>query len=141
MSTETNKATLRHWIEDGWNKHNIAVIDETYQPNVVQHDPNVPMPVTSAEDLKAYVAGYLAAFPDVHFTTEALIAEGDNVVWRFVARGTNTGPLMNIPPSGSSADIDGTAQFRFTNGKIAEVWVLVNALGMLQSIGVIPAMA
>ncbi len=141
MSTETNKATLRHWIEDGWNKHNVAVIDETYAPNVVQHDPNVPMPVTSAEALKGYVSTYLAAFPDLHFSTEALIAEGENVVWRFVARGTHTGPLMNFPPSGRSADVDGTVQFRFANGKIAEVWWLVKSLGMMQSIGVIPAMA
>jgi steroid delta-isomerase-like uncharacterized protein len=141
MSTETNKATARHWIEDGWNKHNVAIIDETYQPNVVQHDPNVPMPVNSAEDLKAYVSAYLAAFPDAHFKTEALIAEGDNVVWRFVAHAHQTGALMGFPPSGRSADIDGTVQFRFVNGKIAEVWVLINALGMAQAIGMIPAMA
>ena len=110
-------------------------------PDVVQHDPNVPMPVTSAEALKGDVSTYLAAFPDLHFTTEALIAEGENVVWRFVACGTHTGPLMNFPPSGRSADGDGTVQFRFANAKIAEVWVLINVMGLMQSIGVIPVMA
>lgn len=141
MSTDNNKALVRRWIEAGWNAGNPALIDALYSPNVVQHDPNSPVPVTSSEALKQYVGGFLTAFPDLHFAIDDLLAEDDKVLWRFTAQGTHTGPLMTIPPSGERITVTGMALFRVANDTIAEVWVNVDTLGMLQSIGVIPAMA
>lgn len=141
MTTETNKALVRRWIEAGWNGHDPTLIDTLYDPNVIQHDPSSPLPVSSSEALKQYVGGFLTAFPDLHFTTDDLLAEGDKVLWRFTAEGTNTGPLMAIPPSGERAIVTGMALFRVADSKIAEVWVNIDALGMLRAIGVIPAMA
>jgi steroid delta-isomerase-like uncharacterized protein len=141
MTTDTNKALVRHWIEAGWNGHNTALIDTLYAPNVVQHDPGSPLPVTSGEALKQYVGTFLTAFPDLQFTTDDLLAEGNKVLWRFTAQATNTGPLMTIPPSGERVTVTGMALFRIADDKIAEVWVNIDTLGMLQSIGVIPAMA
>ena len=141
MSTEQNKATIRKWVEEGWNKGNLAVADEVYAANVVQHDPGSPMPVTSSEALKMYVGGFRAAFPDLHFTIDDLLAEADKVVWRFTANGTQTGPLPNIPPTGKSGKVTGIVIFRFANSKVAEVWVNFDMLGLLQQLGVIPRMA
>ena len=98
MTTESNKALIRRWIEAGWNGHDTALVDTLYAPNVVQHDPSSPMPVTSSEALKQYVASFLTALPDIHFTIDDLLAEGDKVLWRFTAQGTQSGPLMTIPP-------------------------------------------
>jgi steroid delta-isomerase-like uncharacterized protein len=141
MTTEMNKALVRHWIEAGWNGHNPALIDTLYSPTVVQHDPSSPVPVTSSEALKQYVGGFLTAFPDLQFAIDDLLAEGDKVLWRFTAQGTQSGPLLTIPPSGERATVTGMALFRVANDTIAEVWVNIDTLGMLQSIGVIPAMA
>lgn len=141
MSTEANKAVLRHWIEDGWNKGNLNVIDEVYAPNVIQHDANSPAPVTSAEALKQYVSVFLTAFPDLNLSIDDLVAEGDRVLWRFTSHGTHTGPLLNIPPTGRTGSIAGMALFRFTNGKIVEVWVNIDLFGLRQQLGVIPVMA
>jgi steroid delta-isomerase-like uncharacterized protein len=141
MSTETNKALIRRWIEEGWNAGNLAVVDTIYAPNVVQHDPSSPAPVTSGEALKLYVGGFLTAFPDLRFTIDDLLAEGDKVFWRFTAQGSHNGPLMNIPPTGKRATVTGMVLFRVANEKVAEVWVNFDTLGMLQAIGVIPAMA
>jgi steroid delta-isomerase-like uncharacterized protein len=140
MSAEQNKAIVRQWIEQGWNKGNVNLIDDLYTPNVVQHDAATPVPVTSAEALKQYVGGFLHAMPDLHFTIDDLLAEGDKVLWRFTAKGTQTGDLMTIPPSGRTATVTGMVLFRLANGKIAEVWVNFDALTMLQQMGVIPAM-
>ncbi len=141
MSTEQNKSIVRRWIEEGWNKADVGVVDQFYAPDVVQHDPGSPAPVTSSAALKQYVGAFLTALPDLHFTIDDLIAEGDKVLWRFTSRGTQTGPLMNIPPSGKAGAATGMALFRLADGKIVEVWVNYDLLGLLQQLGVIPAMA
>ncbi len=140
MSTEQNKVIVRRWIEEGWNGHNLAVVDELYAPDFVQHDPTSPGDVTSAAAIKQYVGAFIAGMPDLHFTIDELIAEGDKVVWRFVGTGTQTGMLMGLPPSGVRAAVDGLVVFRLANGRIAEAWVNFNALGLLQALGAIPQM-
>ena len=141
MSTEQNKSIVRRWIEEGWNKGNVAVVDQFYTPDVVQHDPGSPAPVTSSAALKQYVSVFLTAIPDLHFEIDDLIAEGDKVAWRFTSRGTQTGPLLNLPPTGKSSIVTGMVFFRLTDGKIAEVWVNIDNLGLLQQLGVIPVMS
>ena len=49
MTIETNKALILRWVEEGWNAGDLAVVDALYAPNVVQHDPSSPVPVTSSE--------------------------------------------------------------------------------------------
>jgi len=140
MSTEQNKAIIRRWIDEGWNKGNLAVVDELYTANVVQHDPSSPMPVTSSAALKGYVSTFRTAVPDLHFTVDDLLAEGDKVLWRFTSHGTQKGPLGPIPPTGKTATITGMVLFRFENGKVAEAWVNVDMLSLLQQLGVVPTM-
>jgi len=137
MSAEQNKSIVRRWVEEGWNKGNLAVIDQVYAPNFVQHEPS-PMQVTSSEALKQYVGGYLAAFPDLHFTIDDLVAEGDKVVWRFTSTGTQTGPFIGMPATGKTGNITGLVMFRLENSRIVEGWVNIDTLGLLQQLGVIP---
>ena len=97
MSAEQNKSIVRRWIEEGWNKGDLAVIDQVYAPNYVQHEP-APETVNSSEALKQYVGAYLTAFPDLNLSIEDLIAEGDKVVWRFQSSGHQNGPFLGMPP-------------------------------------------
>jgi steroid delta-isomerase-like uncharacterized protein len=137
MSTEQNKSIVRRWIEEGWNKGNLDVIDQVYAPNYIQHEP-APETVTSSEALKQYVGAYLTAFPDLHLSIEDLIAEGDKVVWRFKSTGHQNGPFMGMPASGKSGSITGLVMFRLEDSRIVEGWVNIDALGLLQQLGVIP---
>ena len=137
MSTEQNKSIVRRWIEEGWNKHNLNVIDELYAPNFVQHEPE-PQTVNSSEALKQYVGAYLTAFPDLQLSVEDLIAEGDKVVWRFISNGMHTGSFMGMPATGKKGIITGIVVFRLENSRIAEAWINIDALGLLQQLGVIP---
>jgi steroid delta-isomerase-like uncharacterized protein len=135
MSAEQNKSIVRRWIENGWNRHNVSLIDDLYTPTVVQYD---PAEVKGSAALKQYVTAFLTALPDLQFTIEDLLAEGDKVVWRFSSRGTHQGPLMGIPATGRTATVTGMVLFRLENSKIAEVWVNIDTLGMLQQMGIIP---
>ncbi|GAC1355268.1 MAG: ester cyclase [Ktedonobacteraceae bacterium] len=138
MSTEDNKALVRRFYEEGWNPGNLAVFDELFAPNYVLHDPGFPEPIRGPEGFKQYYTTYSTAFPGNQFTVEAYIAEGDTVVSRWTARGTHTGNLMGIPPTGKQVTVTGITINHIANGKIAEDWTNYDMLGMVQQLGVIP---
>ncbi|KAF5671973.1 hypothetical protein FCIRC_8546 [Fusarium circinatum] len=90
------------------------------------------------------VSGYLemlgmmrAAFPDIRWSVEQVITEGDTVVLRSKTRGTQTGPFMGFPPSGKSFEIVGMNLFTFSEGKIIEEQGLPDLFGILVQIGAV----
>ena len=137
MSTEDNKAHVRRGFE-AVNQKNLAVYDELLAPDVVFHNASTTM--QGLEAYKQFLSMYMTAFPDLLFTIEDMIAEGDTVVARFTTRGTHQGNLMGIPPTGKQ--MSGTGMFidRIVNGKGIEQWFNTDDLGLLQQIGVIPPM-
>jgi steroid delta-isomerase-like uncharacterized protein len=108
----------------------------------VLHDPTAPPGLAAgAQGMKDFQAPYFAAFPDVQFTVEDQIAEGDQVVARWTARGTHRGTLMGIAPTGKHVTVTGIAIWRVEQGKMAEMWQNWDALGLLQQVGAIPQIA
>ena len=136
MSTEENKANERRIFEEGWNQGNTAVFDELLAADFRANDPNGP--IDGPEGFKQFYATYRTAFPDIHFTIEDQIAEGETVVTRWTGTGTQHGSLMGIPPSGKRVSITGITISRYVNGKAVESWGSYDTLGMLQQIGAIP---
>ena len=67
------------------------------------------------------------------------IAEGDKVVSRLTARGTQQGELMGMPPTGKTVRTPAIQIFRFSNGKIVESWAARDDLGTLRQLGQLPA--
>ncbi len=141
MSTENNKALIRRVYEETINRGNLALLDELISSDYVEHDPNYPQPVRGAEGLKQYFQTFRTAFPDLHLAIEDMVGEGDTVAVRQTARGTHQGELFGIPPTGKQITVTGMTCHRFVNGKLVESWVNADNLGMLQQLGVIPAMS
>ena len=137
-STEVNKASMRRFYEEAFNKKNRAAIDEFIDPTQVDHaaPPGTP---GGLEGAKHTVAMYLTAFPDLYFTVEDLIAEGDKVVARLTTRGTQQGVFMGIPPTGKHVTVTAIDINRLAGGKSVEHWLNMDTLGLLQQLGVIPA--
>jgi steroid delta-isomerase-like uncharacterized protein len=134
MSTEDNKANVRRGFE-AVNQKNLAVFDELLTPDVVFHTAS-----TTMQGLQAYrqfLSVLFTAFPDLHFTIEDMIAEGDTVVVRYTTRGTHQGNFRGIPPTGKQ--VSGTGMFidRLVNGKAVEQWFNGDDLGLLQQLGVV----
>jgi steroid delta-isomerase-like uncharacterized protein len=134
MSIEENKAIFRRIVEEGFNKGNLAIVDELVATDHVNHTDNVHGP----EEYKQFITMYRTAFPDLHMTVEDQIAEGDKVVNRWTSRGTHKGDLMGIPPTGKQITVMGMYVARITGGKIMEEWGNFDALGMMQQLGVVP---
>jgi predicted ester cyclase len=131
MSTEENKAIVRHITEEGWNHGNTALFDEFIAADFIGHFPGSPF--HRLEGYKQFYADIHSTFPDVHYTIEDEIAEGDMVVSRLPL-----GELRGIPPSGKRVTTTGMVIFRFASGKVAEAWYEYDSLGMLEQIGALP---
>ena len=137
MSTENNKALVRRFY--GESVHTPALLDELLAPTYILHLPGSP-PLAGIEPAKQLMVAYTSGFPDLQLTTEDIVAEGDRVAIRNIWRGTHQGVFQGIPPTGKHVTFTGTDIFRFVGGKIAEQWADLDALGLLQQLGVIPVM-
>ena len=140
MLTETNKTVARRFLEEVFGQGKLAVADEIVAPDHVNRGPGaLPGLPPGPEGSKMIVTVYRNAFPDIQFTIDEQIAEGDKVVTRWSAHGTHKGELAGIPPTGKSATVTGMGVDRIVNGKIVESWGVFDQFGMLQQLGVIPA--
>ena len=94
----------------------------------------LPGVTSDREGMKQWLGVVLTAFPDVHFTVEQQIAEGDIVVTRWSAKGTHDGPMMGMPATGKKTKVTGINIVRIKNGKSVESWGEWDAMGMMQQI-------
>jgi steroid delta-isomerase-like uncharacterized protein len=142
MSAETNKAIVRRFYEEVFSQGKLAILQEITAADYANHDPSAPSGgwPGGPDGLGMVVGAYRTAFPDVQMTIDDQVAEGDKVVTRWSARGTNSGSLMGMPPTGKSIAITGISIERIAGGKIAETWVNFDLLGMLQQLGIAPAL-
>ena len=138
MTKEENKATSRRFYEELFNRGNLAAAEEIVTADFVLHDPNIPEQPRGPDGLKRFVAMYRDIFPDIEFTVEDQVAEGENTATRWVARGTHQGELMGIAPTGKRVEVRAFTLHRFSGGKIAEDWAHYDALDVVRQLGVVP---
>jgi steroid delta-isomerase-like uncharacterized protein len=137
-SPEANKATVNRYFNEIMSQGRLEVIDELMAKDFIIRISSLHEPFRGPEGMKQFVTGLRTAFPDIQFTVEEQIAEGDKVACRFTSISTHQGEFAGIPPTDKQVKDHGTDIFRFVSGKIAEVWVSENALGLMQQIGAIP---
>jgi steroid delta-isomerase-like uncharacterized protein len=134
MSAE-NKALVRRWFEEVWNKGRVAAIDELLGANGVVHGLGGDMQGPDA--FKPFHAAYRDAFPDVKIELEDLIAEGDKVAFRWSATATHKGSGLKIAATGKPVSFSGMGVIRVESGKLIEGWNIFDQLGMMQQLGVV----
>jgi steroid delta-isomerase-like uncharacterized protein len=139
MSTKDNKALIRRFNEEVFNKRNLAAVDEFITPDQVDHSLPPGLPRTR-EGTRQAIGMTLTAFPDLNLKVEEMIAEGDKVVTKYTTCGTQRGAFGSLPPTGKRVAVSGIVIARIEDGKIAEQWGLDDRLAMLQQLGVIPVM-
>jgi steroid delta-isomerase-like uncharacterized protein len=136
MSTETNKAIVRRFIEQIMNKKRHDLIDEFFVETVELH--GVGPSIIGRTALVEFYAMFAAAFPDWHTTIDDVVAEGDRVVVRYTANGTHKGDFQDIPATGKPYTQYAIVIYRLTNGKIVEGRVQTDMLSMMQQLGLMP---
>ena len=111
---------------------------EVLSPDVVFHGTAGDGELRGIEEMKRFVAAYRRAFPNALSTVEDQVAEGDKVVTRWRARGTHQGQLGPIAATDRAFEMNGVTIERIADGRIAEVWVARDELGLLGQLGVLP---
>ena len=139
MSVEEQNAVVHRWIE-AWNRQDLDAVEDLLAPDYVRHDANLP-DVNGPKAQLQFIAGVFSAFPDFHVQAEQLITQDDHVVVRASLWGTHQGDFLGVPATGREVRFESVEVFRLDGGKVAEQWVVMNALGLFQQLGAIPTPA
>lgn len=137
MATEETAAIARRWTEEGWDKHDPAVLEEIVSPNAVHHA-GLFTDEYGVEAVVADMLALVAAFPDVRFTADVVVADGDRAAVRWTGRGTHEGELQGLAATGIPVEFTGINVYRMACGQIVEGWSEPDSLGLLRQLGVVP---
>jgi predicted ester cyclase len=137
MAVVIDETQVRRVFEEGINQKKLAVFDELFAPNYVNH--SMPAPAPGPEGFKLVIEMFLNAFPDMHIEVEQVVCDGDFFSSRGNFTGTHQGDFQGIAPTGKPINIAYIDMWRAENNKMVENWVNLDMVGMMQQLGVMPA--
>jgi steroid delta-isomerase-like uncharacterized protein len=137
MPEQENIAVIGRFIEEVINRGQIDAADEIVEDGFVELDP-LPGQKQGRDGLKEVIAMMRTAFPDIHWVADETIASGEKVVTRFTWTGTHRGAFLGIPATGRPVTVKGVVIDRLSGGKMADSRILMDSLGMMQQLGVVP---
>jgi predicted ester cyclase len=135
MSITANKTTAVRFITEVWNAGDLNVADEVIHPDYV-----VPGIGRGAEAVKQNVTAFREAFPDLVWTIDDVVGEGDRVAMRLTLHGTHLGTFRNIAPTGRSVTMQEMVFWRCIDGLLHTGWFQADMLGLRIQLGVLPQM-
>jgi predicted ester cyclase len=139
MDTAELESMYRRWLSEVWGEGRADVASELIADDVIDHNPYPGQP-PGLEGHNWAVAMVRRAFPDLCFTANVVVCDGQFVAGRWTMTGTNTGTfdLFGLPPTGRPVSMTGQEIFRAVNGKFAESWHQEDVPGMLRQLGLEP---
>ena len=131
---------MREWFAE-IDKGAQANFERFLAADYLDHNPPpIPVATIAREAVKEYSATFRTALADFHHVIEDQIAEGDKVVSRITAYGTHVGEFFGVMPTGRQLTMTGVAIHRIADGRLVEHWAQINLIGLLQQLGVAPAL-
>jgi predicted ester cyclase len=128
---DTPAVRVRRLVEEACNDGNLAVLDAVLAPASASSG-------AAGVGLRDLLTAFRAAVPDARWTIVEQISQGQTVVTRLVVQGTFAGALLGLAPPGRPARLTGVAISRFAGGRLVEVWLQADLLGLLQQLGILP---
>ena len=135
--SEENKALIRRWFEEVWNKGREEAIDEMFATDGIAHglaeEPEKKM--RGPRDYKPFYQKFRAAFPEIEVVVDDTIAEGDKVAARCTVRGKHQSDSLGFAATGKSTEFTGMTIVRIADGKIVEAWNNFDFMTMFKQLG------
>lgn len=132
-----NASIIRQFIEQVLNRADIDNAGQFVWEDVIEQVP-LPGQGPGLKGLQDVLRGMKAGFPDIHWTIEEQMTDGDRVMSRFVWTGTHRGPFLGIPPTGRKVSVWGVVIDRLVDGRIKQTRIIMDTLGLMAQLGVIP---
>lgn len=137
MLTEENKALVRRFVEEILNQGNMALAPELIAEDYLELDP-FPGQQPGRVGLIKTITMVRTAFPDLHWTIEEVVAEGQKVAGYGIWRGTHQGTFLGIPPTGKQVAVPCMVFDLCVDGKLKASRLLMNLMSLMQQLGVVP---
>jgi predicted ester cyclase len=132
-------AVIHRFYEECLNQGRVDELSELFTPGVVGHSGSGKQ--TGLAEFERNVHHVRSMFPNGRFTVDDVVASGDEAAARWTMTATHTAPIAGVAPTGKPIVNHAVVFYRFENDKIAELWVQLDQIGVLQQIGVqIPGM-
>ncbi len=128
--SQENKAVLRRHFEEISNQGNAALVDALFASDCFAHIP--PSEIEGREAMKQYVWTLQTAFPDLRFTIEDVISEGDKAAARYSASTSNKHGFQRTLSIGTQGIVMGISIARVANGKLVEYWANGDILHLIR---------
>ena len=139
--SEANKAVIRRYYRDAWEKGDLGVIDEVFAPDVELHMAGIPEDPFGPAPVKQLAAMARTAFPGLRVTIEDLVVERDKIVATVSLHGPHDGTAQGVSPREATAGWRRIDVFRLHRGRIVEHWSDRDDHALLQRLGVAPPLA
>lgn len=126
------------WTDDVvemWNDADLTIVERVYAHEIVRHDCGRPEDIVGVEDMKKFLGFFFDAFPDLNITIDEMVVAGNRLVQRWTLKGTNTGSMGDMPPTGKTVELSGVSIIHMADGKAVEIWDFYNALDMYAQLG------
>jgi steroid delta-isomerase-like uncharacterized protein len=137
MTAEPNKALMQRFTQF-INTASEELAGELISPDAIFHVAGRAEPMRGPAGYLAIIGMMRGGFPDIQWTLEETIAEGDKVAARFTMRGTHEGTFYGVPPTGKKIEVNAMNIYLFSNSEIVEEHGQPDLLGLLQQIGAVP---
>lgn len=130
-----NKTVVRRLYEEVWNHRKLEVVDDLISASHALNDPVVSGSHVGPELYKRRVLEMITALPDLCFTVEDLIAEGEKVVACWTISGTHKSEYMKVPATGKKVSLEGITIHHIKKGKILDSYARWDVLGLMRQLG------
>jgi steroid delta-isomerase-like uncharacterized protein len=128
---------LRAWVEAA-DAGRLDAFEDYLHPDVVVHAP-LGLSTKGIDEERAVWRDALSAMPDIRHTIQDVVASGTTVAARVLVTGTHDGDFGGIPRTGRSFSFDQVLFAHLRDGKIVELWEVIDSAAMLTQLGVLPS--
>jgi len=133
MSVDANTALFERFVES-WNSRDIGSMLELWSPDLIHHHRDRDY---GRDDVLSLMSGFMEAFPDLRFEVEAVVASGDLLSARMMARATHEQDFAGFAATGKEVQVRVMGMIRIADGKIVEHWNVMDELALMQQLGLV----
>lgn len=138
VQMEVHRKVINRIVDELFNEERYDIIDELYNDDLRNHDVSLVNKPDSKQELVKLLQFHRIAFPDIQYSLHHILCEGDMTAFRWGVKGTHTGPLGDVAPTGNPLNIEGMSFAKFREGKVSVIWQLHDTEAIYNQLGLPP---